>query len=169
MSQHTTIITDLGESLIALAAGTSSAVAITHVALGDGLGASYVPNPAQTGLRRELARRPIDTRVQIEARAWRVTCAFPPAPATPVIAVREVGFFDAQNRLICLWAGTDVTPRQTGTIEYLLDQVLDLRRVADGLVIVAAPDDELFNFALSSLADRALIHTRLNQLEPVAA
>lgn len=155
----TTIITDLGERLIALAAGSSSAVEITHVALGDGLGAAYAPDPAQTGLRRELARRAIDSRVQIEPRSWRTKAVFP-AGTTPVIAVREVGFFDDQNRLICLWAGSDVVARQTGTVEYLLDHVLDLRRVADGLVIVAAPDDELFNFALSSLADRAFIHTR---------
>lgn len=158
MSQGNTIITDLGESLIAQAAGTGSAVEISHVALGDGLGAAYAPNPAQTGLRRELVRRPIDTRVQIDARAWRITCRFPPSPATPQIAVREVGFFDSQGRLICLWAGTDVIPRQAGVIEYLLDHVLDLRRVADGLIIVEAPDVDHFEYALASFADRALLH-----------
>jgi hypothetical protein len=159
-----TLITDTGERLLALAAGTGSAVEITHVALGDGNGAAYDPAFDQTALRRELARRPIDTRAQVDARAWRITCGFP-AGTTPAIAVREVGFFDSLNRLICVWAGADVTPRQTGVVDYLVDHVLDLRAVADGLVIVAAPDDELFLFALSSLADRALVHQRLIKLE----
>lgn len=162
-----TIITDIGEGLIALAAGSASAVEITHIALGDGLGAAYAPDPAQTALRRELARRPIDSRVQIEPRAWRTRTLFP-AGVTPVLAVREVGFFDGLGRLVCLWAGTDVVARQTGAVDYLLDHVLDLRRVADGLVIVAAPDDDHILFAAATVAALAQTHRRLAALETLA-
>ncbi|WPZ28191.1 phage tail protein [Sulfitobacter sp. OXR-159] len=137
----TTLLTDIAETKITAAAGTGSAVAITHVALGDGNGSNYAPGHAQTGLRREMARQPIATRHIEGGNAWRVRAEF--GPETPAFAVREMGFFDADGDLIAVWAGNDVEPRQTGAISYLIDHVLSFTRVADGLVIVEAPDDEL--------------------------
>lgn len=144
-----TILTDIAETLIAQAAGDGSAVAITHIALGDGRGAAYNPAHSQTELRRELARRPILTRHMVGRNAWRVSTEFLAAD-TPTIAVREIGFLDAQGRLIALWAGSDVTPRQTGAIDYLVEHVLSFSRVAEGLVIVDAPDDAAFDLAVAT-------------------
>lgn len=156
-----TILTDAAEAKIALAAGNGPPVAITHIALGDGAGANYAADFAQTALRGELARKAIDSRHMIGGNAWRVKASF--APDTPSFQVREIGFFDASNTLIALWAGTNVQSRQTGVIEYLVDHVLDFRRVANGLIVVDAPDDKLVEFQVVTLTSLASI--RLEQFK----
>lgn len=156
-----TILTDVAEAKIALAAGNGPPVAISHVALGDGNGANYAPDYAQTSLKRELARKAIDSRHMIGGNAWRVKATF--TPDTPSFQVREIGFFDAANTLIALWAGADIQSRQTGVIEYLVDHILDFRRVADGLIIVDAPDDKLVGFQVATLS--SLAHIRLEQFK----
>jgi Phage tail-collar fibre protein len=148
-----TIITDIGLQKIRTAAGDASAVAISHIALGDGLGAPYAPAHAQTALRRELIRKPIESRSALGNDSWRVRVSF--APDTPAFMVREMGFFDATGSLIALWAGLDIDPRQTGVITYLVDHILSFSRVDAGLLIVEAPDDELFNFAVVTLEGQA--------------
>lgn len=156
----TTLLTDIAEAKITTAAGSGTAVAITHIALGDGNGANYAPSYSQTALQREKARQAIQTRHITGANAWRVKAEFD--PDTPAFAVREMGFFDADGDLIAVWAGNDVVPRQTGAITYLVDHVLSFTRVEDGLVIVNAPDDVVFDMAVSTAA--ALANLQLEQL-----
>ena len=84
----------------------------------------------------------------MDPSAWRVKAEF--GPDTPTFQVREIGFFDGDNNLIAVWAGTDLVPRQTGAITYLIHHVLSFPRVADGLVIVNAPDDIVFDMAVST-------------------
>ncbi len=156
-----TIITAAAEAKLALAAISDAKVEITHVALGDGGGANYAPEFDQTALRRERARQPIEMAHMVEPNAWRVKAVF--AADTPAFPIREIGFFDAEGALITLWAGTDVHSRQTGAIEYLVDHVLDFRRVADGLVIVNAPNDELVGFQLATIT--SLAHIRIEQFK----
>lgn len=157
----TTLLTTLGEQRIAQAAGTGNSVSITHIALGDGNGSTYNPTHDQTELRRERARRPIDSQALIGGNAWRVRTEFP--PETNTFWVREMGFIDSAGNLIAVWAGTDVVARQTGAISYLVEHVLSLTRIAEGLVIVSAPDDELVAFALAQLAEQA--SSRLRQFQ----
>lgn len=157
----TTLLTDIAEAKITAAAGSGTQVAITHIALGDGNGANYAPSYAQTELQRELAREPIQKRHIVGNNAWRVKAEFD--PDTPAFGVREMGFFDADGDLIAVWAGNDVVPRQTGAITYLVDHVLSFTRVEGGLVIVNAPDDELFDLAVTSA--RAILHLQLTQLQ----
>ncbi|WOI34778.1 phage tail protein [Tritonibacter scottomollicae] len=156
----TTLLTDIAEAKITAAAGSGTAVAITHIALGDGNGANYAPSYSQTALRREKARQAIQTRHIVGTNAWRVKAEFD--PETPAFAVREMGFFDADGDLIAVWAGNDVVARQTGAITYLVDHVLSFTRVEDGLVIVNAPDDVVFDVAASTAA--ALANLQLEQL-----
>jgi len=170
MNDGVTIITDIGARLIRDAAGDASAVAITHIALGDGLGAAYTPAHDQASLRRELARKPIERRYALGDDSWHAKAVFP--ANTPAFKVREAGFFDAQGRMIALWAGLDILDRQTGAMDYLIDHVLNFSRVESGLVIVAAPDEELFDFALIQLRNQAntahatiKLHQRLKTLE----
>lgn len=151
-----TLLTDVAEAKITAAAGSGTSVAITHIALGDGNGANYAPNFAQTALQREKARQEIQTRHVVGSNAWRVKAEFD--PDTPAFAVREMGFFDADGDLIAVWAGNDVVARQTGAITYLVDHVLSFTRVADGLVIVQAPDDVVFELGTSTLASLASLH-----------
>lgn len=151
-----TIITDIGVSKIRTASGSaSSSLAITHIALGDGLGANYAPSTNQTALRRERARAAIESRTQIGNDSWRVKASFP--TNTISFDVREMGFFDADGALIFLFAGLDIDPRKTGVIEYLIDHVLTFSRIADGLVIVDAPNDQIFDHALIALRTHAII------------
>ena len=69
---------------------------------------------------------------------------------------------EAEGDLIFLWAGADIDPGHAGAIDYLLDQVLDLDRIQDGVVIVNAPDDALFDLAVST--GRAIFALQLSQL-----
>lgn len=147
-SEGIELITDVGEVKLNQALGSGVSVQITHIALGDGNGAAYNPGAGQVALKRELARNPISKQHMVGTNAWRVTAEFD--PDTPAFYVREIGFFDAEGDLIAIWAGADVTARQTGAIEYALDHVLNLSRVKDGLVIVNAPDDELFALAINT-------------------
>lgn len=149
-----TLLTDVAEAKITLAAGSGSYVAVTHIALGDGNGANYDPDFAQTELINERARIPIERRTQIDARTWRVKAEF--SPETAAFDVREMGFFDADGALIAVWAGADVDARRTGVISYLVDHVLNFSRVAEGAVIVDAPDDDLFDHAVVDLESQAL-------------
>lgn len=155
-----TILTDLAEAKITQAAGSNTQVAITHIALGDANGANYDPQYGQTALQREKVRKPIATRHLSDANTWRVKAEF--GPETEAFAVREVGFFDADGDLIAIWAGNDVVPRQTGAITYLVDHVLNFSRVADGLVIVNAPDDTIFDLSVTTA--HALANIQLEQL-----
>ncbi|MBJ58149.1 transposase [Candidatus Saccharibacteria bacterium] len=149
------ILTDIGLAKITTAAGSGSQVAIAEVAIGDGNGANYNPDYAQTSLVRERARRAIEARSQIEPDKWWIKVEFP--PDTIAFNVREVGFFDADGDLIALFAGADVEPRQTGVISYIIDHVLDFGRIDDGLVVVSAPDDALFDHMISNIETHAII------------
>lgn len=152
----TTLLTDIAEAKLTAAAGSGTQVAITHIALGDGNGGNYGPGFGQTSLQRELARQPIETRHIVGNNAWRVKAEFD--PDTPSFFVREMGFFDADGDLIAIWAGNDVVARQTGAITYLVDHVLSFTRVQDGLVIVHAPDDVLFDMAVLTAGNLATLH-----------
>ena len=148
------IITNAGLAKIRTAAGSASQVAITHVAIGDGNGANYNPLFTQTALKREQHRVAIDTRAQIGTTSWWIRAHI--ADDVPAYDVREIGFFDAAGTLIALWADVAAGPRQTGGFTYLIDHVLDFSR-ADGLVIVDAPDNELFDHAVQNIHTHAII------------
>jgi hypothetical protein len=157
------ILTNLGKSLIRTAAGDGSQVAISHVALGSGLGANYTPVKTQAALRSEFARRPIDRRSALGEDSWRTVCEFP--PNTPGQMIREMGFFNQAGKLIAIWAGLDIEPREAGVITYIVDFILNFSDVDAGLVIVEAPDDELFDFALVMLASASRQETLILQLQ----
>lgn len=156
----TTLLTNVAETKINQAAGSGVAVAITHVALGDGNGANYAPSNSQSALVNERAREAILARHIVDPNAWRVKAEFD--PDTPTFDVREIGFFDGDGDLIAIWAGVDVVARQTGAITYLIDHILSFTRVADGLVIVNAPDDVVFDLAVTT--GTAIANLQLQQL-----
>jgi hypothetical protein len=151
----TTLLTDIAEAKITAASGSGTQVAITHIALGDGNGANYAPSYSQTALQRERARQAIQLRHIVDGNAWRVKAEFD--SDTPAFMVREMGFFDADGDLIAIWAGNDVVARQTGAITYLVDHVLSFTRVKDGLVIVNAPNDAIFDFAIGQATTNFLL------------
>ncbi|SDW13925.1 Phage tail-collar fibre protein [Sulfitobacter pontiacus] len=153
----TTILTDIAEAKITQAAGSGSQVAITHVALGDGNGASYNGDFDQTYLRRERVRVPIERRHIVSPNAWRVKAEF--GAETVAFDVREAGFFDADGDLIALCTFPAAEVRRTGAIVYLIDHVLNFSRVAEGLIIVDAPDDDLFDHVVTNLETQVIFAT----------
>ncbi len=136
-----TLLTDTAEAKLSIAAGSGTQVNITHIALGDAGGANYDPTYDQAALINERVRRPIDSSSQPDPQTWLVKAEFP--ADTAAFEVREIGFFDADGDLIAVWAGIDVTPRQTGAIIYMVEHALNFSRVANGLIIVTAPTDNL--------------------------
>ncbi len=159
------LITDIGEAKLNQALGSGVAVQITEIALGDGNGANYNPGAGQTTLKRELARKPIEKTHMVGTNAWRVIVEFP--SDTPAFYVREIGFFDAEGDMIAIWAGIDIEARQTGAIDYALEHILNLSRVKDGLVIVNAPDDALFDLSVTTAT--AIANLQLEQLRQADA
>ena len=168
-SDGTILITDTGHAKLNAAVATQTRVEITHVAMGDGNGAAYDPGYGQSALKHELARVPITRRHIADENAWRISAEFD-ADATPAFWVREIGFFDAEGDMIFLWAGADVDSRQTGAVDYLLDQVLTLDRIKNGVVIVNAPDDVAFDLAVATLRNFATLHIeQFRQAERIRA
>lgn len=164
----TMLLTDIGAAKLAAASGSESAVAIAEIALGDGSGETYAPSHNQTNLVNERARTAIELHHAVDPNSWRVKAEF--GPETPAIDVREMGFFDDDGDLIAIWAGVDVVPRQTGVITYLVEHVLDFSAVADGIVLVDAPDDETFCLAVSTgTAIFQLQHEQLLQADAIRA
>lgn len=151
----TTIFTQLGLSKIAQAAGDETAVGIAHVALGDANGAHYVPEGTETALRNEQIRQPIESRQFLGGQTWRVKAEF--GVGTVAIDVREAGFFDQDGDLIVLCTFAPDEVRKTGSAVYLIESALTFSAVADGLVYVDAPDDELFDHAVLNLETHAII------------
>lgn len=149
-----TLLTDIAETKITAAAGSGSQVAITHIALGDANGAPYDPTHEQVALVNERARNPIESRILADPNTWRVKAEF--SPDTTAFDVREMGFFDADGVLIAVWAGADVVARRTGVVAYLIEHVLNFSRVDDGVIIVDAPDDDLFDHAVLNLETHAI-------------
>lgn len=160
------LLTSAGINKISQAAGSASQVAISHIAIGDGLGVVYAPDPGQIALRREKARVPIERRHRIEPDAWRVVASF--APGGAPFEVREIGFFDTEGTLIAIWSSADLG--QAGAIEYLVNHVLQFSAATGGLVIVQAPDDALFDLAVKTSAALAnLQHEQLRQADAIDA
>jgi hypothetical protein len=152
-----TLLTSQALALIAAAAGGPPAVAITHIALGDA--PAYAPSPAQTALVSERLRLPVTSQTQITLTSWIARATLPEnAIAFPC---RELGFFDSAGRLIAVWGGLDVVPRQTGIMAWQIEHVLSFAASPAGSIIVEAPSDALYNFMLSTLADQALQHRAL--------
>ncbi|AZV77884.1 transposase [Parasedimentitalea marina] len=163
-----TLLTDIGVSLINAAAGSGTQVAITEVAIGDANGASYDPGHGQIGLRNERTRVAITKRHIVDSNAWRITAEF--APGDPVFDAREMGFFDSEGNLIFLWAGSDFQPFTVGVVTHIAEHILSFSQIAEGLVIIDAPDDALFDLTVATAYSHATLHLeQFNQSELLRA
>lgn len=161
MSEGIDLITTNGLSLIHAAVASNSRVQIKYVALGDGGGVAYDPGVAQTSLRRELARVEIDRRYPYGEGVWWVTATVP--AGTNPFTVREIAFLDEDGEVFSVWAGADIgNGRQIGAVDFVLAHFLDLSVVAPGLITIAAPNDELTDFVVTT--SRALMQAQMTAL-----
>lgn len=142
---------------------TNTSVAITQVALGDGNGAKYDPTNDQTALVSETMRRPIDTQYRLGDDGVMVRVTFP--ETAPHTVVRELGFFDEDDELIYIWAGTTREDTYTGGSRYTQEFMLTFDGVNGGLIIVDAPNDDVMAFMVASLANQASMARDIFQLQ----
>lgn len=106
MSQkYFTTLTHIGAALHANAQLQQTTVAWTHLVLGDGNGAEPVPNPAQTGVIREVDRLPISSiEPDPDNPSWIVIEAVIPADRGGYV-VRETALMGGANGASCIAVG----------------------------------------------------------------
>lgn len=147
------ILTDTGIAKITAAAGTTSAVQITEVAVGDANGVAYDPTHDMTALVNETGRVAVTSQYRLSDTAWYVSAEF--APGT-VEGIREEGFFDTGGDLIAILAGAGLQPRGSLGAAYLIRHTLNFAQTT-GNIIIAAPDDQLIHHALIDLEGHAVL------------
>lgn len=159
-------ITDAGLNAILSASRQGLEGEITHIALGDGGGTGYTPDPGDDGLRNE--------RFRVEVGGGERT-----GPATitlqalvqdsPAFWVREVGFVLANGTFFAIWSD-EAKPLLYKTADG--DVVLAFTLVLTGVpensvnVVVAGPDvnilyDREFAGVIANLAQHAEIQFQL--------
>lgn len=96
------IITDYGANAIAKAANTGTKVDLTHMAVGDGGGELYRPDPGQQKLRNELWRGEIKRYeiYEFDPTQLIVVAVIPAEVGT--FWIREVGIFDSTGGLVAV-------------------------------------------------------------------
>lgn len=102
MANYYTIWTDVGQSKLANAQSSGTAVAITEMAFGDGGGSAYDPSQGQTSLNNEVYRRSLnDKYVHADNANWVVFEAVIPEDVGDWY-IREVGLFDEDGDMVAI-------------------------------------------------------------------
>ena len=97
-------ITDAGLHALINAQNDGLEARISHIALGDGAGAGYVPTGSETELRRERVRVPVGGGERIAPHELRVEALVDEGPS---FWVREAGFMLDDGTLFALWSDPD--------------------------------------------------------------
>ena len=88
--EYKTVLTTAGLAAIAAAVQAGGRVAVTHLAMGDGGGAEYAPDSAQSGLKNECWRGAVASYTQQDNR-FSVTARMP--AGTDAFVIRELAVF----------------------------------------------------------------------------
>lgn len=100
--KYKTLVTDVGNAKIALAALKGEKVNVTTAAVGDGGGAYYVPTPDMTALKNEVWRGDIANKEINAASANMVDVKIVLDGTVGGFTVREIGLIDADGDLIAI-------------------------------------------------------------------
>lgn len=100
MAQYYAILTKLGSALMANAALNGTKINVTHFAVGDGGGSFYLPAETMTELRHEVWRTAVSHGEINPDSPNRLDFFAVVPPEVGGFTIREMGLFDAQNRLI---------------------------------------------------------------------
>ncbi|MGV2287269.1 phage tail protein [Trinickia sp. YCB016] len=102
-SEFFTILTTAGRNKLANAAATNTPLALTQMAVGDGdKGAYYTPAEAQTTLKHEVWRGPINNLYVDPKNANQIVANLVIPDTAGGWYVREVGLFDSTGALIAV-------------------------------------------------------------------
>ncbi len=97
-----TLLTKVGQALIATAHATGTPVKLTHLAVGDGDGAQIIPREDMTALRREVWRGALNTLSEDPQNpGWIMAEAVVPENSGG-FTIREVGLFDESGTLVAV-------------------------------------------------------------------
>ena len=97
-----TLLTKVGQALIASAHATGTPVKLTHLAVGDGEGVQITPREDMTALRREVWRGALNTLSEDPQNpGWIMAEAVVPE-TTGGFTIREVGLFDETGNLVAV-------------------------------------------------------------------
>lgn len=102
MSTYFAILTAVGEAKRANAETLGTIVQITHMAVGDGNGATPVPNRLQTALVNEVRRAPINTLDNNPSDASQIIVEQVIPENVGGWWIREIGLYDADGDLVAV-------------------------------------------------------------------
>jgi len=102
MANFKTIYTNYGLSALTAAQAKSALLNLTHMAVGDGNGNATTPDPAQTGLAREMFRAPVNRLYSDPVNPAQFTAELIVPANIGGFTLREVGLFDAGGSLFAV-------------------------------------------------------------------
>lgn len=102
MSTYFATLTTIGAAKIANAQALGDVVQITHMAVGDGNGATTVPNPAQTTLVNEVRRAALNTLTVDPLNAAQIVAEQVIPENVGGWWIRELGLIDADGDLVAV-------------------------------------------------------------------
>lgn len=141
-NEYKTIITNTGSAKIAEAIASGIPLRVQAAAVGDGNGADYTPDPAQTALRREVWRGPIVHSEIDPAEPKMVNVRFVIPPEDGGFTVREAGLFDEAGAMLaaCNLPATKKEIYTSGTTGKLTIIMHIVVTDAGALEVVIRPD-----------------------------
>lgn len=109
-SKYYSVVTDIGNSIMAAALVAGEKLSITEIAVGDGGGAYYQPGPDMTALKNELWRGPINS-CEISSSSDNILIVKGIIPGeVGGFTIREMAIFAKGGEMIAI-ANTPSTPK----------------------------------------------------------
>lgn len=109
-SKYYSVVTDIGNSIMAAALVAGEKLSITEIAVGDGGGAYYQPGPDMTALKNELWRGPINS-CEISSSSDNILIVKGIIPGeVGGFTIREMAIFAEDGEMIAV-ANTPSTPK----------------------------------------------------------
>ncbi|SNS16138.1 Phage tail-collar fibre protein [Humidesulfovibrio mexicanus] len=97
-----TVLTKVGQALIATAHATGTPVKLTHLAVGDGEGAQITPREDMSALRREVWRGALNTLSEDPQNPGWIMAEAVVLETIGGFTIREVGLFDETGKLVAV-------------------------------------------------------------------
>lgn len=109
-SKYYSVVTDIGNKLMTAALAEGEKLTITEIAVGDGSGAYYQPDPEMTALKNELWRGPINS-CEVSSSSDNILIVKGIIPAeVGGFTIREMAVFTESGEMIAV-ANTPSTPK----------------------------------------------------------